>query len=211
MGKKSNKIIKQVSDSYIKRLKISRRRSKKPVIVAMVGLIGSGKTIVAQALSGPIGATVVTGDAIRVVLRKRKQPFEPTRSIAERAALYLLKRDSNVVIDADFVTLQKRKRIEIKAKKVGAKVVYVRTIADRDIMIERLIKAKYNPNRDLFKTSTIAVREMWRRTPHHYLWTSAKGGYFLPRKLRITFLAEIDTTGQWRKQVQKVAKRIKKL
>jgi len=211
MSKRTNKIIKQVSDNFIKGLKISKRRSKKPVIVAMVGLIGSGKSSIAKALSIPIGATIVAGDAIRIALRKKKQPYEPTRSIAERAALYLLKRGSNVVIDADFVTPQKRKRIETKAKKAGAKVVYVRTTADRDAMIERLIKAKYNPNRDLFRTSAVAIREMWRRTPHHYLWTSAKGGYFLPRKLRIPFLAEIDTTGQWRKQVGKVAKRIQKL
>ena len=94
---------------------------------------------------------------------------------------------------------------------VQVPVLYLRTIADRDIMIERLIKAKYNPNRHLFKTTTIAVREMWRRTPHHYRWEDKQGGRFVLRKLRIPFLAEIETDGPWKIEVQKIAQRIKRM
>ena len=209
MGKQ--KIVKQVADNFIAQLKITKRKTKKPVVIAMVGMIGSGKSSIANQLAKSIKATVIEGDAIRVALRKKKQDYGQVRSITERAAIYVLKKRGNVVLDSDYVTSQKRKTLEEKVKKVQGLVLYIRTIADRDTMIERLIKAKYNPNHDLFKNSTIAVREMWRRTPHHYRWESKAGGRFILRKLRIPFLTEIETDGDWKKKVQKIAQRIKKM
>lgn len=212
MSKNNGKIVKKISRDFIKGLKIVKRKSKKPVIVAMVGLVGSSKGYTARALSNLIGATVVRGDSIRVALRKKNQDFAPTRIIAEKVALALIKKGANVIMDSDFINSQKRKRIEEKAKKAKARVVYIRTVADRDIMIGRLVKARYNSNKDLFKTNAIALREMWRRTPHHYRWESAQGGRFIPRKLRILFLAEIDTgESKWKKEIAKAAKKINSL
>ena len=205
------KIIKQVADNFIARLKIAKRETKKPVVVATVGLIGSGRSSIANQLAKLTKATVIDGDAIRVALRKKNQDYGQVRSITQRAAIHVLKKGSNVVLDGDYVDSQKRKILEEKVKKLQGRVLYIRTIADRDVMIERLIKARYNPNRDLFKTATIAVREMWRRTPHHYRWEAKKGGRFVLRKLRIPFLAEIETDGDWKTKVKKISQRIKKM
>ena len=205
------KIIKQVADNFIAQLKITQRKTKKPVVVAMVGIIGSGKSLVAKQLAKLIKATAIEDDAVRVALRKKRQGYGQVRSITERATTYVLKKRGNVVLDSDYVTSQNRKSLEKKVKKIQGLVLYIRTIADRDVMIERLIKAKYNPNHDLFKNSIIAVREMWRRTPHHYRWESKAGGRFILRKLRVPFLTEIETDGDWKKKVQKIAQRIKKM
>ena len=209
MGKQ--KIVKQVTDDFIARLKITKRKTEKPIVVAMVGMIGSGKSSVANQLAKLIKATVIEGDAIRVALRKKKQDYGQVRSITERATIYVLKKRGNVVLDSDYVTLQKRESLEEKVKKVQGRVLYLRTVADRDVMIERLIKTKYNPNHDLFKNATIAVREMWRRTPHHYHWESKAGGRFILRKLRIPFLVEIETDGNWKREVQKIAQKIRNM
>jgi predicted kinase len=205
------KIAKQVADNFIAQLKITKRETKKPIVIAMVGLIGSGKTTVANELARLIKATVIKNDAIRIALRKNKQAFKPTRSIARRATLHVLKRGGNVILDSDYVDSEKRKKMKETVKKIQGEIFYIRTIADRDIMIGRLIKAKYNPIRDLFKNSVIAIREMWRRTPHHYRWESKQGGRFILRKLRIPFLAEIETDGDWKKEIKKIAQKIEKM
>jgi len=44
-----------------------------PVIVAIIGLVGSGKSSVAQELAKHIGATVIEGDDIRIELRKQME------------------------------------------------------------------------------------------------------------------------------------------
>ncbi len=208
---KKQKIIRQVADNFIGRLKIIQRRTKKPIVVAMVGLIGSGRELLASELSKLTGATIIAADDIRIALRKQNQDYGQIRSISQRAAIYVLKKGGNVILESDFVDSQKRKSLEEKVKKVQGRVLYLRTVADRDVMIERLIKAKYNPNHDLFKTNTIAVREMWRRTPHHYRWEAKEGGRFILRKLRIPFFTEIETDGDWKTKVQKIAQRIKKM
>ena len=61
----------EVQESFINSLKIDKRKTIQPLVVALVGLVGSGKSSVAQKLAPLIGATVIGGDRIRVELRKR--------------------------------------------------------------------------------------------------------------------------------------------
>jgi hypothetical protein len=77
-------------------------------------------------------------------------------------------------------------------------------------MIDRLCKAKY-PKGGFFKNATIALREMWRRTPHHYQWTSQGGGNWLLKKLPFVDF-EIDTTDgkKWKSRAKKIATILKK-
>lgn len=196
-----------------------RRAAKKPIIIAIVGLTGSGKSSVAKALAKAINAKVIDGDAVRTALRKRGQNFGQVRNIVEKTAISALKSGRSVVLDSDFVDSKKRKSLEAKAKKSSVKIFYLRVFSDRDIMIGRLISAKYSP-KSFFggassvwqgqnKGAVVALREMWRRTPHHYKWSGVGGGKFELRKLPIKFLAEIDTGKNWRQKVRQVAKGLK--
>lgn len=203
------KVVNEVSKEFISSLKTPKRKTKKSVVVAMVGLVGSGRSSVAKALAPLIGAAVVESNAIRVSLRQKRQDYNPVRNIAEKAALKTLEVGSNVIMDSDFIDSKKRKSLERKLKKTGVKIVYLRVLANPEIVIERFIRVKFNPNRDLYKSSAIAIREMWRRTPHHYNWSKAGGGKFILKKLKNPFLAEIDTTTpDWRKKVREVAAKI---
>ncbi|KKS23558.1 hypothetical protein A3B05_03425 [Candidatus Giovannonibacteria bacterium RIFCSPLOWO2_01_FULL_43_160] len=196
-------------------------KSKKPKVVAIVGLVGSGKSSVAKALAKAINAKVIEGDVVRVALRKHGKNFGQVRNIVEKTATSTLKNEQSVVLDSDFVDPKKCKSLEKTARANGIKVFYIRVFSDRDIMIGRLISAKYTPN-DLFggastdwlgknKGAVVALREMWRRTPHHYRWSEKNGGTFLLKKLPIKFIAEIDTTSQnWKTQVKKAAKKIRR-
>src|SRR3989344_6796962 len=110
---------------------------KQPKVVAIVGLVGSGKSSVAGYLAKLIGAKIIKGDAIRVALRKRGKNFWQVRNIAEKTAVSALKSGKNIILDSDFVDSKKQKSLESKTKKLGLKVCYLRTFSDRDIMIGR--------------------------------------------------------------------------
>jgi len=195
-------------------LKLVKKKTQKPFVVAFVGLVGSGKSSVARAFAPLIGATVVEEDAVRVALRNAGRGYDMARDIVELAAEKIIKRGGNAILDADFVDRTKRERIEKRARTLGARVVYVRTYADPDVMMGRLMSARYGAGSFFGGASSewksgnrgavVALREMWRRTPRHYRWSSTNGGRFLLRRLSIPFIAEVDTARDWRKEARRI-------
>ncbi len=218
MTRGSASIIREIEGRFIASLAATKRPTRKPIIVAMVGLVGSGRSLVARALAPFIGAAVISADEIRLELRKRGQGYGAVRAICERAALAAVKRGGNVILDSDFVDPKKRRSLERNAKKAEAKVAYLRAFCDPDVFIGRLATAKYPPQSffggahsswsGVKRGAVVALREMWRRTPHHYQWSEGGGGRFSLKRLRIPFIAEIDTTGNWRKHLPGVARKL---
>lgn len=216
----------RAQDSFLAMLGIKKRKSKKPIIVAIVGLVGSGKSTVAQELAKQIGATVIKGDDIRIELRRQNERYEQARAIGENAALEVLKRGGNVILDSDFVDAKKRAGAREKARKAGVRLVFVRTHCDIDVMVGRVITATYRDSVDDFfggakskwqgskqsKGAAVKIREMWRRTPHHYRWINQGGGKWIFKKFPFPIFAEIDTTDSdsWKREVKKCAKLLMK-
>lgn len=50
---------------------------------------------------------------------------------------------------------------------------------------------------------------MWRRTLFHYEWFKDGGGHFVLKKLGIKFIAELDTSANWRAKINGIAKKLK--
>ena len=94
-------------------------------------------------LASLIGATVVSGDGIRICLRKEEEKYEKTRLIAENATIEIINNGGNVIIDSDFIDQKKRVSVKEKASQIGAKVIFIRTYADLDVMVGRIIGADY--------------------------------------------------------------------
>jgi predicted kinase len=214
----------RAQESFMAKLQVKERRTKKPIIVAIIGLIGSGKNTVAKRFAEAIGATVIEGDEIRVQLRKQNERYEGTRKIAENVAEKVIKEGGNVVIDSDHIDQKKRASLREKARKAGVRLVLVRTYADRDVMIGRIMSNEYRSSVDDFfggagrkskfkgknPGAVVKLREMWRRTPHHYRWVSEGGGKWILKKLPFSIFAEINTTDlQHSKiEIQKTAKKL---
>ncbi len=210
--------------AFITTLAIKKSKTKKSVIVAMIGLVGSGKSSVARELAKHLGATVIVGNDIRIELRRQSERYEKARAIAENVAMEVIKNGGNVILDSDFVDEKKRASIREKARKAGARLVFVRTHCDMDVVMGRIITATYHNRTDDFfggassvwsgsaqnKGATVKIREMWRRTPHHYRWSSQGGGKWILRKFSLTFFAEIDTTNSdsWVQEVEECVKRL---
>lgn len=209
---------------FMKKLEIKKRKTKKSIIVAFVGLIGSGKSSVAQELAKHIGGTIVEGDAIRVELRKKDEHYERTRAIAEDTAVEIVERGGNAILDSDFVDAKKRASIREKARRAGTRLIFVRTYCDCDVSTGRMLMAMYYNRVDDFfggassewngderlKGAVVKMREMWRRTPHHYTWVNRSGGTWVLKKLPFTIYAEIDTTNEdeWRRAVESCTKKL---
>lgn len=208
---------------FLAKLKIEKPKTEKSVIVAMVGLAGSGKSTVAQEFAIHLGATVIEGNSIRIELRKLGEGYKRARAIAENVCLEVIKRDGNVILDSDFVDL-KRASLRDRIRKTGIRPVFIRTYCDFDVMVGRAMTAIYfNRPDDFFggaptkwhgssqtKGASVKIREIWRRTPHHYRWVNRGGGKWLLKKLPFQVFAEIDTTDSdsWKQEVERCAKKL---
>lgn len=211
----------RAQDSFLAKLDIKKRKTAKPVIVAIIGLVGSGKSSVARELAKHIGATVIEGDNIRIELRKQSEHYERARAIAENVAIEIIKQGGNAILDSDFVDEKKRASVREKARKAGVRLVFIRTHCDLDVMVGRVLTATYHNHVDDFfggasskwtgneqsKGAAVKVREMWRRTPHHYRWINQGGGKWILKKFPFAIFAEINTTdSEWKREVEKCAK-----
>lgn len=211
-------------ECFMNKLQVKKCKTKKPVIMAIVGLIGSGKSTVAKKLANLLGATVIEGDEIRIELRKQSERYEGARKITENAAIEVIKQGGNVILDSDHIDQKKRASIRQIAKTAGAHLVFIRTYCDLDVMVGRIITATYHDKSENFfggalskwkgseqsKGAAVKVREMWRRTPHHYRWINKIGGKWILKKLPFTIFAEIDTTDpeQMKLEINRCAKKL---
>jgi predicted kinase len=210
-----------VQEAFLANLEVPESKTKKPVIVGLVGLVGSGKSSVALELAKQIGGVAIEADAIRVLLRKQDERYERARAIAENIALEMVTRGGSAIIDSDFVDREKRAILKEKAKLVGANVVFVRVHCDFDVMVGRALQADYCNEKDDFfggassgwsgsseqsKGAVVKAREMWRRTPRHYRWLDEGGGKWVLRKLPFAVFAEVDTTDEerWKEEVKAI-------
>lgn len=201
-----------VQKNYLTKLRIVPRKTKKPVVVAMVGLVGSGKTSVAKEIAPVLGGTIIVADKIRSALRQVNEKFENTRAIAENVAVAIIKQAGNPIFDADFIDQEKRVSLKEKIKNSKAKLIFVRVYCDRDIMMGRIA---FKPEEKFFKDAkskwagsnkgqVIKLREMWRRTPRHYQWDAKGGGNWILKKLPFK-VVEIDTSAdnKWPLKIRK--------
>jgi len=210
---------------YLLSLKnFSERKTKKPLIIGLIGLIGSGKSTIAEEMALMVGATVVSGDQIRVFLRKKGERYERARKIAENVAEGIIINGGNVIIDSDFIDQKKRVSLKEKAKKMGAKVIFIRTYSEIDVMIGIIFEADYKNTPDDFyggassawqgknKGAVVKEREMICRMLSHYKAVNVGNGRykFELKKLPFKVFAEIDTTSEnkWKQEIKNIAWRI---
>lgn len=211
----AKKTFKEIKSDLIRGTRISRRNAKRPVVLAMIGVSGAGLSSVSRELSRMLHWPVIEKNKIRVRLREEGPGFTPTTTDRIHDAMldHVLAERGNVVLDSDFVEGSKRKSLERLARHHSAKVVYLHVICDRDVMIQRMLRAGYNPKTDIFKSAAIAVREHSRRWLWHYRWSEAKGGQYLAKRPPVKVVATIDTTqpDKWKRRLNVLVQRLRRM
>jgi len=179
-------------------------------LILMSGLIGTRRHQAADDISKKIGAVIVSADDARILLREAGADYSHIREIVYGTVREFLGKNISVIIDSDHASIEK---VE-EGKKLGAEFnaicKCIRTVATGDAIIANLLNDSNLEQTDNFfggaatgsdfvstvapdfKGRAIALREMWRRTPHHFDWIPGAGEWKL-KKLDFVDI-EIDTT-----------------
>ncbi len=209
------KSFKQIEKELVRGVRVRRRRTKQPVILGFIGVTGSGISTIARELGRMLGWSVIEKNKIRVKLREQGPGFNPvsTDQIAYAMLTKIMRERGNAILDSDAVEKQKRRRLERFARRCGVRVAYLHVICDRDVILERMLRANYNPKSDIFKSAAIAVREHCRRYPWHCRWSPAGGGRYILRRPPVKVLAALDTTDpeRWHKRLRVLARRLRRM
>ena len=177
-------------------------KTKEPVLIAMIGLVGSGKSTVAKFVASKIGAKLLSGDKIRLQLRKEGKSYDQKGQIMESEALKALKMGRSVILDSDHIS--SIEELEKKCLERNIKLFTLYVTCDPDIAIGRIINSRVE---QFFKGASsswigarkgavVKLREMWRRTPLHFNWSPEKGGKWTPNTATSDKFFHIDTTDE---------------
>lgn len=218
---------KKLIQSLVSGIKIPKPATKTPLVIAMVGLVGAGRSSVARELAKSLGAVIISNNDLRVTFRKKLGNFDPINIRAAGRAITeaVLAKNGIVILDSDVVSADKRDELKKLSNAKGVRVIYVRVFADMDVQVARAISEKYGVG-DLYtgastalkgstqaKATAVRLREMWRRTPLHYSWNSENGGSWILKTFNFATFADIDTTDdkKWKLQVKAIAEQLRKV
>jgi len=152
IGDAERKIARETARSYFDLAQAYTR--SKPLLFITVGLVGSGKTTVSNALAKRLGLTVISSDAVRkqlanIPLTERhfneidsglysaefsKKTYDKVLEEARR----ILNRGEHIILDATFIHSDDRLKAKKLAEEFGTDLVVVECRLDETIVKERL-------------------------------------------------------------------------
>ena len=135
-------------------------------ILAPVGLIGSGKSTVMQALAERFSLVVIRTDAIRAHLNRFGYNNRRTPELAGRLVVSCVERGYGVAVDADVVVEEKRSALQRIARELEVPLVSVHINTPEEVILDRL--RPDNPDRE-FKGPEAVERYFIRKTLHENL------------------------------------------
>jgi predicted kinase len=153
---------------------------RRPALVVLVGLPGTGKSRFAEALRKRSGAVVLESDDLR-----KRLVGEPTYSAEESRRLFdtihgaidrLLGAGAAVVLDATNLAEREREPLYAIAEQRGARLVLARLVAPGSVVRERLAgrpgDADSRSDADIEVYRRMRFREEEIRRPHYVVDTS---------------------------------------
>jgi aminoglycoside phosphotransferase family enzyme/predicted kinase len=130
-------------------------------LVMMVGVTGTGKSYLANALAGRLGAALISSDATRKLLagiaptERREEPidsglYSPEATDRTYAAMLeqarpFLADDKPVILDATYHSRRRREGAVALARSLGARLLAVECVADEGLVRQRLGERRDQP------------------------------------------------------------------
>jgi predicted kinase len=136
----------------------TRPREQAAPVVAVGGLIGAGKTVLAEAASRALGLPVVSSDRTRKSLagvapleRAPASAYEPAfsaRTFDEvfRRAELVVRSGRGIILDATFGGRELRGRARRLAEGHGRPFLFVEAVCERSVLVERLRRRAAGPS-----------------------------------------------------------------
>lgn len=131
--------LQQLTQDFLSRLKLPAGKANKPFIIAIIGLIGSGRSTVAKMFAEKLGgAVLVKSNSARCLLKESDLPWgDNVRQVLKGVVVDLLGRGYGVVFDGNAADEEGRKNISGIAGQTGASIHYVRINIDPETAKER--------------------------------------------------------------------------
>lgn len=149
--------------------------SRPRVLKAMVGLVGAGKTTIAQRMALTEGGVVVSSNTVRDALREAGiRPDERNvRLIVNKLVSRFLVDRGIVVIDSDHIRITNQQNALKLAEKFGAKLSFVRVVMDLKLQRQRILATHpgelfTGQTRTLKEAQDMKLREFERQMGLHY-------------------------------------------
>ncbi len=135
----------QFVQDFLSRLSLPETKADRPFIVAMIALVGSGRTTVAKLLAKKLpGAILVQANSARFLLKESEMEWgDNVKQILKGVAEDLLSKGYGVIFDGNASDEAERKNIQEIADKTGATVYYIRINIDPAVAKQREAD-KYN-------------------------------------------------------------------
>lgn len=144
-------------------LLVPTETTSRPVLIMLTGLPGTGKSHVSRLIQQALPAALVQSDRVRKILfpqpRYTADESDTVYRTCHAIIAKLLKRGIRVIFDATNLIERKREIVYSIAERAGAKLIIVRTVAPRDVVLQRLALRKQGANVDDFSDADEAVYE----------------------------------------------------
>ena len=141
-------------------------QQKSPLLIALMGPVGSGKSYIAKILAKKLHAIHIRTDDIRVKLREQGKAYTAARRIAASVRDQALGRGKSVIADFDAVLPRRQRELASIAKKYGASFFLLVINTPEKIILARLRKKRYT-KKELFKNAKEAIRVYFIRKKLH--------------------------------------------
>ncbi|EKE10968.1 MAG: hypothetical protein ACD_15C00165G0005 [uncultured bacterium] len=133
----------KIIDDFMKSVLADSQKTKQLFAIGFIGLIGSGKSCVAQKISQKLGLYVASGDGIRRFLDKNGITGERIvtrlmKRIGENFFHYLCQNNVSSIIDVDMI--KHYDFFKDESEKFGAKLFVVKIDCPEEIILERIEK-----------------------------------------------------------------------
>ncbi|MDA1038555.1 MAG: AAA family ATPase [bacterium] len=153
----------KVLKEYEGQLEFPDNKPERVFFVAIVGLIGTGKTTIMKEISRRLGLLRICTDDIRWMLFDKGYNFERTRELAGKVAFKYADAGYSIGFDSDAAGAFVLKNIDNILLRVPGPIVWLHVTASEKLILERLHES--NPDRRY--KGEIAVAHYQRRKALH--------------------------------------------
>ncbi len=158
-------------ESYLKTIDTPSGNTKRLFAIGMIGLNGSGKSTIAEALGKELNIYVASNDKIRRWMNEQGFSGDAPRQdllqhIAETSSQYLYNQQISHIIDADLLKFHENARQ--KAEASAARFFLIRVITPEEVILERLGRRKEKINtKEATTLSRAGAEEYFKRKQIH--------------------------------------------
>lgn len=131
--------IAEISKDFLSRLKMPGTKPASPFLVAMIGMVGSGRTTVAKMLNDMLpGSVLISANSARFLLSEKEMPWgQNVRDVLNNVARGVLEQGFGVIFDGNAGEKEDRDNISKIVEGTTTKVFYVRIKIDIEKAKER--------------------------------------------------------------------------